>query len=106
MTVSIGLGPNFFTCSGLGWVSQLMGWVGLGRVTQNGPMDNSGETAKIGIGSLQISSSLLSTDFTKTARPTLPTPRILRTITDLRPRKFLSKIFQFCCLFFLLCALD
>ena len=37
MTVSIGLGPNFFTCSGLGLVSQLMGWVG--SVTQNGPMD-------------------------------------------------------------------
>jgi len=27
--------------SGLGWVSQLMGWDGLDRVAQNGPMDNS-----------------------------------------------------------------
>ena len=39
----IGLGPNFSTCSGLGWVSQLMGR--LDRVTQNGPMDNSGVNA-------------------------------------------------------------
>jgi len=23
----VGLGPNFSTCSGLGWVSQLMRWV-------------------------------------------------------------------------------
>jgi len=45
MTVSIGLGrvgSKFFHCSGLGWVSQLTGWVGSGQVTQNGPMDNSG----------------------------------------------------------------
>jgi len=27
----VGLGPNFSTCSGLGWVSQLTGWVGLGH---------------------------------------------------------------------------
>ena len=27
----IGLGPNFSTYSGLGWVSQLMGWVGSGH---------------------------------------------------------------------------
>ena len=27
----IGLGPNFSTSSGLGWVSQLMGWVGSGH---------------------------------------------------------------------------
>ena len=26
---------------GLGWVTQLMGWVGSGRVTENGPTDNS-----------------------------------------------------------------
>ena len=42
MTVSIGLGrvgSNFFTCSGLGWV------------TQNGPMDNSDfDPPQIGIG--------------------------------------------------------
>ena len=25
----------------VGWNSQLMGWVGLDRVTQNGPVDNS-----------------------------------------------------------------
>jgi len=25
------LGPSFSTCSGLGWVSQLIGWVGLGH---------------------------------------------------------------------------
>ena len=30
---------SIVSCIGLGWVSQLMGWVGL--VTQNGPMDNS-----------------------------------------------------------------
>jgi len=24
-------GPNFLTCSGLGWVSLLMGWVGSGH---------------------------------------------------------------------------
>jgi len=48
MTDSIGsgrVGSKFSTCSGLGWVSQLMGWVGSGRVTQNGPMDNSGWTS-------------------------------------------------------------
>jgi len=28
---SIGLGPNFPTCSGSGWVSQLMGWVDSGH---------------------------------------------------------------------------
>ena len=29
----VGLGPNFFTCSGFGlvWVGQLMGWVGSGH---------------------------------------------------------------------------
>jgi len=27
----VGLGPHFPTCSGLGWVSQLMGWVGSGQ---------------------------------------------------------------------------
>ena len=27
----VGLGPNFSTCSGLGWVSQLIGWVGSGH---------------------------------------------------------------------------
>jgi len=27
----VGSGPNFPTCSGLGWVSQLMGWVGSGH---------------------------------------------------------------------------
>jgi len=26
-----GLGPNFCTCSELGWVSQLMGWLGSGH---------------------------------------------------------------------------
>ena len=59
MVSCVGLGPNFSTCSGLGRVSFflvivnlsarfvfgvfffLMGWVGLDRVTQNGPMDNS-----------------------------------------------------------------
>jgi len=29
--VGIGLGPNFSTCIGSGWVSHLMGWVGLGH---------------------------------------------------------------------------
>ena len=40
MTVNIGLsrvGSKFF--------SLVVGWVGLGRVTQNGPMDNSDSTA-------------------------------------------------------------
>jgi len=36
----VGLGPHFFTCSGLGWVGQSAN--GLGWVTLNGPMDNSG----------------------------------------------------------------
>ena len=36
------LGPTIFTCSGLGWVGSDSWWVGLDRVTQNGPMDNSG----------------------------------------------------------------
>jgi len=27
----VGLGPNFPTCRGLGWVSQLMGWVESGH---------------------------------------------------------------------------
>ena len=27
----IGLGPNFSICNGLGWVSQLTGWVGSGH---------------------------------------------------------------------------
>jgi len=37
----IGLGPKFSTCSGLGWVGSVSWWVGLDRVIQNGPMDNS-----------------------------------------------------------------
>ena len=36
MTVSIRLGPNFFSCSGLGQSADGLGWV-----TQNGPTDNS-----------------------------------------------------------------
>jgi len=28
----VGLGPNFSTYSGLGWVSQLMGWVASGHI--------------------------------------------------------------------------
>ena len=46
MTVSIGLGPNFSTCSGLGWVESVSLWVGLYRVTQNGPMDKSAVSHK------------------------------------------------------------
>ena len=38
----VGLGPNFPTCNGLGWVGSVSSWVGLDRVTQNGPTDNSG----------------------------------------------------------------
>jgi len=37
----IGLGPKFSTCSGLSWVGSVSWWVGLDRVIQNGPMDNS-----------------------------------------------------------------
>jgi len=37
----VALGPNFSTCSGLGWVGSVSRWVGLDRVTQNGPTDNS-----------------------------------------------------------------
>jgi len=36
----IGLGPNFSTCNGLGGMGQSAD--GLDRVTQNGPMDDSG----------------------------------------------------------------
>ena len=43
MTVScIGLGPNFPTSSGLGWIGSVK--VGLDRVTQSGPMDNAALT--------------------------------------------------------------
>jgi len=46
MTVSIGsgrvgLGPSFSSCSELVWVGSVSWWVGLDRVTQNGPMYNS-----------------------------------------------------------------
>jgi len=42
----IELGPNLSTCKWFGWVSQLMGWVGLDRVAQNGPMDNCGRARR------------------------------------------------------------
>jgi len=38
----VGSKSNFSTCIGLGWVGSISWWVGLDRVTQNGPMDNSG----------------------------------------------------------------
>ena len=40
------LGPTFPTCNGSGWVGSVSWWVGLDRVTQNGPMDNSGLARK------------------------------------------------------------
>jgi len=35
-SVSGGLGPNFSTCNGSVWVSQLMGWVGSGHTKLTG----------------------------------------------------------------------
>jgi len=35
-----GLGPNFYTCSGLGSVGSVSSWVWSNLVTQNGPVDN------------------------------------------------------------------
>jgi len=37
----VGLDSNVSTCSWLGWVGSVSSWVGLDRVTQNGPMYNS-----------------------------------------------------------------
>ena len=37
----VGLGPIFSICSGLGWIGSVSQWVALGRVTRNGPRDNS-----------------------------------------------------------------
>ena len=41
----VGLGREFSTCGGLDWVGSVNWWVGLGRVTENGPIDNSGQVA-------------------------------------------------------------
>jgi len=48
----VGLG-----CIGLGWVGSLHGWVGLGRVTENGPTDNS---APAGIRGLAVFADCLA----------------------------------------------
>jgi len=57
----VGLGPNFPTCSGLGWVGSVSWWAGLDWVTQNGLMDNSGSNTSLRISGLwELRSSLLT----------------------------------------------
>jgi len=41
------VGPKFVLCDGLGWVGSVVWWVGLGRVEEVGPTNNSGtETSR------------------------------------------------------------
>ena len=40
LLVVLGWVQFFSICSGLDWVGSVSQWVGLGRVTRNGPIDN------------------------------------------------------------------